>query len=167
MGAGKSCIGRRVAEALSLPFVDADEAIEEAAGRSIAEIFETFGEPEFRAGERRVIQRLMSERRQVIATGGGAFVDTQTRALILERAISIWLRADLETLMHRVSRRDHRPLLRTDDPRAVMERLLAEREPFYAQADAVIDSLDGPHARTVERVLAALKTLPAAPKDTP
>jgi shikimate kinase len=156
MGAGKSCIGRRLAQRLGLPFVDADREIEEAAGCSIPEIFSRHGEAAFRDGERRVIARLLDGPVQVLATGGGAFMDPRTRALIRERAISIWLRASLDLLVKRVARRNDRPLLQVADPRARLAELLEQRSPVYAQADLVVDSADGPPDVTLERVLAAL-----------
>jgi len=127
MGAGKSTVGRRLAAALGHPFIDADAEIEKAAGRSVADIFETYGEEAFRSGERRVIARLLDSSPVVLATGGGAFMDEETRALVKERAVSIWLRADIDVLMKRVSKRDTRPLLRVEDPRKVMEKLIEER----------------------------------------
>lgn len=157
MGAGKSAIGRRLAQRLALPFLDADAEIEAAAGCSIDEIFARHGEPAFRDGERRVIARLLDGPVHVLATGGGAFVDPQTRAKIRERGISIWLRADLDTLVERTSRRTHRPLLRQGEPREVLARLLAERGPVYAEADIAIDSDHRPPQATVERVVAALE----------
>jgi len=163
MGAGKSCIGRRLAARLGLPFVDADRAIEEAAGCSIPEIFERHGEQAFRDGERRVIGRLLDGPIQVLAAGGGAFMDPQTRAAIRARAVSVWLRADLDLLMRRVSRRGDRPLLQVDDPRGTLAELMAERYPVYAEADIAVDSEDGPPEATLERVLAALHEHAAAP----
>jgi shikimate kinase len=157
MGAGKTTIGRRLAHALKLPFADADDAIVQAAGQSIAEIFAEHGELEFRRGERRVIRRLLAEAPHVLATGGGAFIDARTRTLMKERAISIWLKAPLDVLMQRVTRRDHRPLLKEDDPRAVMERLMAERYPIYAEADITIETGAGPHGAAVRAIIAVLK----------
>ena len=157
MGAGKTTIGRRLAQALRLPFVDADEAIVVAARQTIPEIFAEHGELEFRRGERRVIRRLLDEAPHVLATGGGAFIDPTTRALMKEKAISIWLKAPLEVLMQRVTRRDHRPLLKEDDPRAVMQRLMEERYPIYAEADITIETGAGPHGAAVRAILAALK----------
>jgi shikimate kinase len=157
MGAGKTTIGRRLARALDLRFVDADEAIEAAAGRRIEEIFSEHGECAFRRGERLVIARLLREAPMVLATGGGAFIDPSTRALMKEKAISVWLRAPLDVLMKRVTRRDHRPLLKEDDPQAVMERLMAERYPIYAEADLVVDSGNSPHSAAVSAIIEVLK----------
>lgn len=156
MGAGKSCIGRRLAAALGVPFVDADAEIEAAAGCSIADIFEQHGEAAFRDGERRVIARLLRGPRHVLATGGGSFMDPETRAAIKAAGISVWLRADLDLLVRRTSRRKTRPLLRTGDPRAVLKSLMAQRYPIYAEADLTVDSQDGPPEVTVDRVLRAL-----------
>ncbi len=157
MGAGKTTIGRRLASALELPFVDADDAIVAAAGQSIEDIFADRGECEFRRGERNVIARLLAGPVHVLATGGGAFVNPQTRALMKERAISIWLKAPLDVLMKRVTKRDHRPLLKEDDPQAVMERLIEERYPLYAEADLTIESGAGPHNSAVSAILDALR----------
>ena len=153
MGVGKSTVGRRLASLIECGFVDADDEIEAAAQRSIPEIFEEFGEAYFRDGERRVIARLMEEKRGVIATGGGAFVDPETRALILDRGISVWIDCDIETLVERTSRRDHRPLLKTGDPREILTRLYQERQPFYSQAHIRVQSDDGPHADTAHAIL--------------
>lgn len=153
MGTGKSSIGRRLAALLHLPFVDADEAIEEAAQLTIAEIFERHGEAQFRDGERRVIARLMDGERKVIATGGGAFVNPETRALILSKAITVWLDADVDTLVERTARKDTRPLLKSGDPREILTRLREERRPAYAEAPIHITSGRGPQSRTVARVL--------------
>jgi shikimate kinase len=163
MGAGKSSVGRRLAGRLGLPFVDADQEIELAAGMTVEEIFARHGEPAFRDGERRVIARLLDNPVQVLATGGGAFMDERTRALIRERAISIWLHAELDELVRRVSRRTDRPLLKGRDPRAVLERLIAERYPIYAQADVTVPSSTGSADETVERILERLGALPRAP----
>jgi shikimate kinase len=156
MGVGKTCIGRRLAHRLDLPFVDADREIEEAAGCSIPDIFERHGEKYFREGERRVILRLLDNPPHVLSTGGGAILDPQTRARIHERAICIWLRADLDLMMKRVSRRNDRPLLRVADPRARLQELMTERYPLYGEADITVDSVDGPPEVTLERTMAAL-----------
>ena len=157
MGAGKTSVGRRLAHVLGVPFRDADSEIELAAGCTINEIFERFGEPAFRAGERKVIARLLTEPPHVMATGGGAFMDPETRARIKESAISIWLKAQVELLLERVLRKDTRPLLRNTDSRAALERLLKEREPVYAEADITVESDDGPHDAVIKRILAALE----------
>lgn len=156
MGVGKSSIGRKVAERLRLPFVDADDEIELAAGMSIAEIFERFGEAYFRDGERRVIARLIDGPPKVIATGGGAFINDETRSLILDRTRSIWLDAEISVLVERVSRRSHRPLLHGRDPAKVLTELCAVRNPIYAQAEFHIRSDASPHASTVDIILKAL-----------
>lgn len=156
MGVGKSSVGRKLAALLHLPFCDADEEIEQAAQLSISEIFSQFGEAEFRDGERRVIVRLMESDRGVIATGGGAFCNAETRALILERGIAVWLDADVETLVQRVGRKDNRPLLREGDPQEILTRLRAQREPAYSQAPIHVKSENGPHQRTVARILKAI-----------
>lgn len=156
MGAGKTAIGRRLAKQIDFPFVDADVEIEKAAGCTITEIFERHGEQAFRDGERRVISRLLDAPPQILATGGGAFMDTEIRHLIHEKAVSIWLKADLEVVLERVSRRGGRPLLTQGNPRETLERLLVEREPVYAEADITIQSRDKPLAVTVDVVTAAL-----------
>ena len=156
MGAGKTTIGRRLAQRLALPFVDADEEIEAAAGMTVSEIFERFGEPYFRDGERRVIARLVDGSPKVIATGGGAFMNDLTRALILERATAIWLEADVETLVERVRRRSTRPLLKDRDPREVLRELARLRNPVYALAPIHIRSQPSPHDATVKAILRAL-----------
>ena len=156
MGAGKSSIGRRLAQTLGLPFTDADAEIEAAAGASIEEIFARDGEAAFRNGERRVIARLLDGPAQILATGGGAFMDQTTRGLIRARAVSVWLRADIDTLLVRVGRRNNRPLLKTGDPRGVLTRLMNERHPVYAEADITIDTVDGPPEATLAKVIDAL-----------
>jgi shikimate kinase len=156
MGAGKTSVGKRLARVLGVPFRDADREIEEAAGCTINEIFERLGESAFREGERRVIARLLDNPPHVLATGGGAFVDPETRASIKERAISVWLKADLDLLLDRVSRKDTRPLLLHTDPRPALEKLLKDREPTYAQADIIVMSDAGPHETVVKRILNAL-----------
>lgn len=156
MGAGKSTIGRRLAARLHLPFVDADQEIEAAAGMSIPEIFAAHGEPYFRDGEARVIARLLDSGPAILATGGGAFLRQETRERIARRGISLWLRADADVVLRRVKRRADRPLLQTADPAATIERLLAERTPFYQQADIEILSRDVPHEKIVEECAEAL-----------
>ena len=159
MGAGKSCIGRRLATRLGLAFTDADSEIEAAAGCSIEDIFEHHGEAAFRDGERRVIQRLLAGPVQVVSTGGGAFMDPRTRAEIRARGISVWLRADLELLLKRTGRRNNRPLLKRGDPRAILDGLIRDRYPVYAEADVVVDSVDGPPEITVGRVAEAIEAV--------
>ncbi len=153
MGVGKSSVGKRLAAALDMPFVDADDEIEKAAKLTIPEIFEAFGETGFRDGERRVIARLIDQEPKVVATGGGAFVNPETRALILAKAITIWLDSDVETLLERTGRRSNRPLLQQGDPRETLTRLKAEREAAYAEAPIHITSGPGTHSRTVAKVL--------------
>jgi shikimate kinase len=161
MGAGKTSIGRRLAARLNLPFRDADNEIETAAGRTIEEIFERFGEAEFRAGERRVIGRLLQDNPpHILATGGGAYMDPETRALIRDHGISLWLRAELDVLLARTSRRNNRPLLKQGNPREILGRLIDLRHPVYAEADITVDSIDAPPEETVERVLRALEAHP-------
>lgn len=156
MGAGKTSVGRRLAACLGVPFRDADSEIESAAGRTITDIFDCYGEPAFRAGERKVIARLLAEPPHVLATGGGAFMDTDTRVRIKQNAISVWLKAPVDLLLERVMRKDNRPLLKGGDMRVTLERLLSEREPAYREADITIESDAGPHEVVVKRVLAAL-----------
>ncbi|HEY0447420.1 MAG TPA: shikimate kinase [Allosphingosinicella sp.] len=156
MGVGKSTVGRRLAKRLALDFVDSDEEIERAAARSVSEIFASFGEASFRDGERRVIARLIDGPPKVIATGGGAFLNEDTRALILRRCIAVWLDADLEVLAERVSRRDQRPLLKGKEPLEVLRDLAEVRRPVYAEAHLHVRSQPAPHERAVERILEAL-----------
>jgi shikimate kinase/3-dehydroquinate synthase len=158
MGSGKSSIGRRLAALLDLPFNDADTAIEQAAGMTVEEIFRVHGEPYFRDGEERVIRRLLHTGPQVLATGGGAVLSAKTRAEIATSGVSIWLKAPVELLLQRVSRRDNRPLLKTADPRAVIERLLAERTPYYSMANLTVESRDTPHETVVDEILTQLST---------
>lgn len=157
MGVGKSTIGRRLAKQIGWNFVDSDEEIEAAAGCSVADIFSMHGEPIFRDLEKRVISRLVAGEPLVIATGGGAWMQEAVRESIRGRATSVWLRADLEVLVERVSKRHHRPLLEKGDKRAIMEKLMGERYPVYASADLTVDSNAGPHEKVVERVIAALE----------
>ncbi|NNG04866.1 MAG: shikimate kinase [Inquilinus sp.] len=156
MGAGKTAIGRRLATHLGLPFVDADHEIEQAAGLTIEDIFETYGEPAFRDVERRVIARLLGGDIQVVSTGGGAYMDMDTRALVAERGISLWLRANLDLLVARTGRRGNRPLLKRGNRREILDGLMKQRYPVYARADITVDSRDGPPDETVEAALAAL-----------
>ncbi|MGH6998771.1 MAG: shikimate kinase [Phenylobacterium sp.] len=156
MGVGKSSVGRRLANALDLPFKDADVEIEAAAGRSIPDIFAEMGEPAFREGERRVITRLLENPPHVLATGGGAFMNDETRALIKERSISVWLKADLDVLVRRVSRKDSRPLLSGKDPLEVLTELAEKRYPVYAQADVTVETGDTAHHVAVDQVIRAL-----------
>jgi len=156
MGAGKSSIGRRLALRLEVPFKDADSEIEAAAGCSIQDFFSRYGEAAFREGERKVIGRLLSEPPHVLATGGGAFVDPVTRARMKDTAVSVWIKAPVDVLLARVARKDDRPLLKNGDPREVLERLLTERAPIYGEADFTIDSENGPHSDTVERIVTEL-----------
>jgi shikimate kinase len=157
MGAGKSSIGRRLAQRLDLAFVDADDEIERAAGCSISEFFERYGESEFRNGERRVISRLLEGPPHVLSTGGGAYIDDTTRALMREKTLTVWLRADLDVLFDRVKKRTHRPLLRDGDPREILSRLMEQRHPIYAQSDLVVESTAQPVDRTTEQVIEALR----------
>lgn len=166
MGAGKTTVGRRLAPLLGLPFADADEEIERAAGMTVADLFERHGEESFRKGEAQVIARLLAGPPLVLATGGGAILRAETRAIIKSTSISIWLRADVDTIFKRATRRPTRPLLKNADPHGTLTRLLEAREAFYAEADIVIDSCIGPHDRTLEAVLEALAPF-AAESETP
>lgn len=156
MGVGKSTVGRKLAAMLGRDFVDADDAIAAAAQRSIPEIFEAFGEAHFRDGERRVIARLLGEGHGVIATGGGAFIDPQTRAAVLEQGIAVWIDCDIETLVERTSRRGNRPLLQQGNPREILTRLTEERAPFYGEAHIRVLSETGPHADTARAIIEAI-----------
>jgi shikimate kinase len=163
MGCGKSAVGRRLAARLGLPFVDADEEIEKAAGQSIEDMFAEHGEPYFREGERKVLARLMRSGSQVLATGGGAFMNAETRAAIAERGISVWLKAELPLLVRRVSKRNNRPLLKGSDPLTVMQSLMDVRYPVYAQADITVESRDVPHDVIVAEIIELLsRPLPSA-----
>jgi shikimate kinase len=159
MGAGKSSVGRRLAQRLGLPFADADIEIENAAGMTIPEIFATRGEPEFREGERRVILRLIAQGPMVLATGGGAYMNAETRAAIERDGVSVWLRAEFEVLMRRVRKRSNRPLLQNADPEGTLRRLMAERYPVYAQADVTVQSRDVPHDTVVDEIIQGLRDL--------
>jgi shikimate kinase len=158
MGAGKTTIGRRLAHALGLRFIDSDHDIAEAAGCSISDIFAIYGEALFRDLEQRVLHRLLNAEPCVLATGGGAFINEAVRADIKEKAISVWLKADLPVLVERTSRRDTRPLLKHGNPADILERLMAQRYPVYAEADITIDSNADAHDIVVERIMAALRT---------
>ena len=157
MGAGKSTIGRRLASVLHVPFLDADVEIVRAAGLSVSEIFERHGECEFRRGERLVIARLLNGPPHVLATGGGAYMDPETRENMREKAVTVWLKAPLDVLMRRVERRDDRPLLQNGDARGTMMRLMEERYPIYSEADIVIETTNGPHHHAVAATLDALR----------
>lgn len=157
MGAGKSTVGRRLAKRLGIPFVDSDVAIEEAAGSSTAELFERYGERDFRDGERRLVERLVDGTVRVIATGGGAFIDPRTRELLNKRAITVWLDAPIAILAERTARRDTRPLLRTGNRSATLARLSEERQPMYEEAQIHIRSGDGAHGDVVEAIIAAIR----------
>lgn len=158
MGAGKTTVGRRLASQLGFEFVDSDAEVEKAAGMPISEVFEFHGETEFRAGEARVMTRLLKKPRTVIATGGGVLLNEQTRKRIAAGAVSVWLKADVELLHSRVSRRNSRPLLNTDDPRATLEKLIEERYPGYAGADVTVTSRDVPHDEVAAHIIAELGT---------
>jgi shikimate kinase len=157
MGCGKSSVGKRLANKLGLPFIDADEEIERVAQKSINEIFSDHGETFFRDRESKVIARLLASGPQVLATGGGAFINPETRAKIKENGISVWLRAELPVLMRRVAKRDTRPLLRDADPEAVMRKLMDDRYPVYAMADLTVDSREVPHDSIVSEIIENLK----------
>lgn len=156
MGCGKSTVGKRLAQRLGLEFVDADSEIERAANMTVSEIFAEHGEPYFRSGEERVIARLLQEGPQVLATGGGAFMSDATRSEIETNGLSIWLKVDFETVMARVRRRSTRPLLRNPDPEGTMRKLMAEREPVYAQAQLTVTSKDVPHETVVDQIVLTL-----------
>lgn len=156
MGAGKSTVGRRLAKQLGVEFVDSDEAIEQASGMSAAEMFERYGEEQFRDGERRLVARLVDGDVRVIATGGGAYADPATRKLLNERTITVWLDAPIEILAERTGKRDTRPLLRNGDRKATLDRLMQTRRPAYSEAHIHIRSGNGAHAQVVEAIIAAL-----------
>ena len=163
MGAGKSCVGRKLAAKIGRPFVDADAEIEAAADMTINEIFDRMGEAAFREGERRVMTRLLDGPPAVVASGGGAFIENETRAVIQAKGISVWLRADLDLLVKRTAGRGHRPILNAGDPREVLRKLIDKRYPVYAEADLIVDTLDQPADVTVDRVLASLRAYAAEP----
>ena len=156
MGAGKTAIGRKVAQALELPFVDSDHEIESVSRMTIGDLFERYGETEFRALEQRVLERLLREGPRVVSTGGGAFMNAQTRQMIAEHGVSIWLKADIDLLMERVAKKQNRPLLKNPDPRAVMEKLMADRYPVYALADVTVTTRDAKREQIADEVLCAL-----------
>lgn len=156
MGAGKTAIGRKVAQALDLPFIDSDTEIETVSTMSIPELFERYGEPEFRSLENRVVTRLLEGGRRVLSTGGGAFMNAATRDAIRARGVSVWLKADLDLLMERVSKKKNRPLLKNPDPRGVMARLIAERYPVYAEADITVETRDDRREVIAAEVIAAI-----------
>ncbi len=158
MGAGKTTVGRHLAARLGLPFVDADQEIEAAAGMTVSEIFQKHGEDHFRDGERRVIARLMAGDQKVLATGGGAFIDVETRKLVCSTGISVWLRGELSLLLKRVARRPGRPLLKSN-PKEVMQRLIKDRYPIYRQADITVDSRDVPHELIVDEIVVQLANM--------
>ena len=158
MGAGKSTVGRRLAQRLKCTFVDSDDEIKKAAGCSIEDIFELYGEAEFRAGEKRVMERLLDEGPMVLATGGGAFMNNDIRARILDKSVAVWLSASLDVLAERTSRRGGRPLLKTGDPRKTLEKLINERYPVYAQAHIKIDTDNRTHDEAVKQIIAALNS---------
>ena len=167
MGAGKSSIGRRVALRLGIPFVDADAEIEKAAGMTIPDIFAMHGEPAFRAGEARVIARLLESGPQVLATGGGAFMNADTRAVIGAKGVSVWLKAEFDVLMRRIKRRHDRPLLKTDDPGAALRALMDERYPVYALADVTVQSREVPHEKIVDEIVSGLAAHLGLPYQAP
>ncbi len=158
MGAGKSTVGRRLASHIGRSFKDADTEIEKASGMNVSDYFSTYGEPAFREGEARVIERLLEGPPIVLATGGGAFMTETTRNLIQEKALSIWLKADIDVLVQRTAKRDTRPLLKQGNPRDILDKLMAERGPVYAQAHISVESSDKPHKITVDRIVSALAT---------
>lgn len=158
MGVGKTTVGRRLSKRMGLPFYDSDEEIEQASGRTVAGYFRDHGEQDFRAGEHRVIQRILDGTPVILATGGGAFIPEDTRATLIENALTVWLKGDFETIMERVSRKDTRPLLKVADPRAKMRELMEERYPIYSQAHITVNIKKGPHLRTVIAVEKAIRS---------
>lgn len=164
MGAGKTSVGRRLSQRLGMPFVDADAEIERAAGMSIPEIFAAHGEGAFRDGERRVVARLLDSGPQVLATGGGAWINPETRERVREKGVAVWLKADLDVLMRRVRKRSNRPLLKTEDPEATMRALIEARYPVYALADITVMSLDAPHDAVVDEIITGLSAWLSRPE---
>ena len=162
MGVGKTTVGRRLAKRMDLPFYDSDDEIEKASGRTVAGYFKDHGEAAFREGERRVIDRLLTGRSIILATGGGAFIPEETREILNKRAITIWLKGDFDTIMERVSRKDTRPLLQVKDPKAKMRELMDIRYPIYAKAHITVPIANGPHIRTVNKVMRRLEKYYAA-----
>ena len=156
MGVGKSTVGRRLALRMELDFVDGDDAVEDAAGMSVSDIFSQYGEAEFRAGEARVMKRLLEEPRRVLATGGGAMLNVDTRALMKQRAVVVWMRAELPIIAERVQRRDTRPLLRGKDPMTILTAMAEARYPIYAEAHVTVDVASGAHTQAVDAIVAAL-----------
>ncbi|MBC6416554.1 MAG: shikimate kinase [Rhodospirillales bacterium] len=163
MGCGKTRVGRELAPRLQLPFLDADAEIEAAAGCTVGEIFALYGEAHFRDGERRVMSRLMHDAPCILATGGGAFMDPGTRAVIARRGVSVWIKAELDLLLQRTARKTTRPLLRHGDPKAILSRLQAERDPIYSLSDICVESTNGPAEETADAILAALENHPVQP----
>lgn len=157
MGAGKSTVGRRLADVLKREFFDSDEEVEKAAGLTISDIFSSYGEEEFRRGEHAVIKRLLDAPPHVLATGGGAYLKSETRDLLREKAVTVWINADFDTLWKRVSKRDTRPLLQRPDAKQVLQKLLNDRKPIYSQADLSVTSIEGPHQNTVRLIIDVLK----------
>ena len=166
MGVGKTTVGRRLAKKLGRVFYDSDEEIEQASGRTVAGYFRDHGESDFRAGERRVIDRLLNGEPIVLATGGGAFIQNDTRAILKEKSLTVWLKGDLDTLMARVSLNNKRPLLQVDDPRAKLAELMRERHPLYGHADITVNIAKGPHIRTVNKVIRKIKAYEKAAQKT-
>lgn len=159
MGTGKTTIGRRLASMAGSAFMDSDQEIEKAAQMSVAEIFETLGEAEFRSGERRVIARLLNDKPMILAVGGGAFIDQSTRELICKKAVSVWLDAPIEVLVRRTGKRDTRPLLKSGDPKAILSKLARERNPIYRRADIHVESSSGSHEKVVRDILDRISNL--------
>lgn len=162
MGVGKTTVGRRLAKRLNLPFYDSDDEIEKSSGRTVAGYFKDHGEDAFRAGERRVISRLLDGTPKILATGGGAFIPEETREVLMDNALTVWLKGDFKTIMERVSRKNTRPLLMVDDPQAKMRELMDVRYPIYAKAHITVEIAKGPHVKTVNKVIKAVEDYIAA-----